>query len=385
MFNRAVRVASIGGIEVRLDPSVIVLAGLVTWVFNQWFQSDFPTAQAVTMAAVGAVLVLMTPFAHELAHALEARHRRLEVTGITLFLFGGVTEMHAHGQTARDELAVAAVGPYVSLVCGAGFGIIATFVAVGRPAAAAAPVARVAGLLGWWNVLLAVFNLVPGAPLDGGRVLRAVLWMVFGDRMRALELSVRAGQVLAGLLIAFGAWTLSRAPGAWVPAAAFALVGVFLWRAASSELRHARIDALIDEVTVAQLLGRPPNPIDAARVVSTIDHDLPDVGDLVAVRDGDTLIGFLETDRLGAEPDATAGSLAEPIEEVPAVRLDDDIHTLIERFQGAHHVVVVHDDDARIIGALTEREVAQALQHLRTHGRDALIDEPHAVGARGPR
>jgi Zn-dependent protease len=383
MFTRAMRVASIGGIEVRLDPSVLVLAALVTWVFNQWFRGDFPTVQAVTMAAVGAVLVLVTTFAHELAHALEARHRGLEVTGITLFLFGGVTEMHAHGQTARDELAVAAVGPYVSLVCGAVFGIIATFAGTLLPATAAPPVARVAGLLGWWNVLLAVFNLVPGAPLDGGRVLRAVLWMVLGDRMRALRLSVRAGQVLAGLLVAFGAWTLSRAPGAWVPAAAFALVGVFLWRAASSELRHARIDALIDEVTVTQLLGRPPAPIDAERIAAEIDRDREVPTDLVAVHDGVTLIGFLERDRL--EHRVPAGSLAEPIDDVPAVRLDDDIHTLIERFQGEHHVVVVHDDDARVIGALTEREVARALQRLRADGRDALIDEPTGFALRGER
>jgi hypothetical protein len=204
-----------------------------------------------------------------------------------------------------------------------------------------------------------------------------------GDRMRALRLSVRAGQVLAGLLVAFGAWTLSRAPGAWVPAAAFALVGVFLWRAASSELRHARIDALIDEVTVTQLLGRPPAPIDAERIAAEIDRDREVPTDLVAVHDGVTLIGFLERDRL--EHRVPAGSLAEPIDDVPAVRLDDDIHTLIERFQGEHHVVVVHDDDARVIGALTEREVARALQRLRADGRDALIDEPTGFALRGER
>lgn len=379
MFTRAVRVASIGGIEVRLDPSVLVLAALVTWVFHQWFTADFPTVQAVTMAAVGAVLVLATTFAHELAHALEARHRGLEVTGITLFLFGGVTEMHAHGQSARDELAIAAVGPWISLVCGALFGIVATFAGNLLPGAAAGPVARVAGLLGWWNVLLAVFNLVPGAPLDGGRVLRAILWMVLGDRLRALKLSVRAGQALAVGLVAFGAWTLSRAPGAWLPAAAFALVGVFLWRAASSELRHARIDALIDEVTVGQLLGIPPRAVDADRIATTIDPASEATSDLLAVRDATGVVGFLEADRLRHhEP---AGALAESLDDVPTVRLDDDIHTLIDRFQGEHHVVVVHDDHGRVTGALTEREVARALQQLRSRGRDALFDAPSTVGA----
>jgi len=370
MVFRVVRSFRIGGIEVRLDPSVFVLVALVVWVFTTWFREDHALPVAALMALIGAVLVVLTTFAHELGHALEARHRDIEVVGITLLLFGGVTEMHAHGQTARDELAVAVVGPYVSLLCGALFGIVATFAGDLLPATAAAPVGQVAGVLGWWNVLLAVFNLVPGAPLDGGRVLRALLWMALGDRMRALTISVRLGQVLGVALVGFGLWTLTRTLAAWVPALAFGIVGIFLVRAAGSELSNARMDATIEGWTVAQLMGPPPTALEARERLDTIDLSLhAGDADLLPVTDGRNLIGVIEADRLtslsaGERAGLVAGDLAEPIGEVPTVDLEDDLHTLIDRFQGDHHVVLVTRND-RQVGALTEREVAQALERLR--------------------
>jgi Zn-dependent protease len=377
MVLRVVRNSRIGGIEVRLDPSLFVLVALVMWVFTVWFRADHQLVVASIMALTGAMLVVLTTFAHELGHALEARHRGIEVVGITLLLFGGVTEMHAHGQTARDELAVAAVGPYVSLLCGALFGIVATFADVLLPGVLAAPVGRVAGVLGWWNVLLAVFNLVPGAPLDGGRVLRALLWMALGDRMRALTISVRLGQILGVGLIGFGLWTLTRTLAAWVPALAFVVVGAFLIRAASSELKHARMDDAIEGWTVAALMGPPPPAIGIGQRLGTIDPIVHAAGaDLLPVTDGERLVGVIEVARLVELPEdqragRTGADLAESIGEVPAVDVDDDLHTLIDRFQGDHHVVLV-TRDGREVGALTEREVAHALERLRRDrgGRD---------------
>lgn len=377
MVFRVVRISRIGGIEVRLDPSLFVLVTLVVWVFTTLFRADHELLVAGIMALIGAVLVVLTTFAHELGHAMEARHRDIEVVGITLLLFGGVTEMHAHGQTARDELAVAAVGPYVSLLCGALFGIIATFADALLPAVVAAPVGQVAGVLGWWNVLLAVFNLVPGAPLDGGRVLRALLWMALGDRMRALTISVRLGQLLGVALVGFGLWTLTRTLAAWIPAVAFVVVGTFMIRAAGSELTHARMDDAIEGWTVAALMGSPPAALRIGQRLGTIDPIVHAGGaDLLPVTDGEALVGVIEVARLMSLTEdqrvsRTAGDLAEPIGDVPAVDVEDDLHTLIDRFQGDHHVVLV-TRDGREVGALTEREVAQALERLRRDrgGRD---------------
>jgi len=307
----------LAGIEIRLDLSVLVLIGLVTWAFHGVFRTDQGPVAALVMAGVGALLVVATTLAHELGHALEARERGIHVDAITLLLFGGVTEMHADGQHARDELAVAAVGPWISLVCAAVFGLVATFADTLVPAAAAPAVGQLAGVLGWWNLLLAAFNLIPGAPLDGGRVLRALLWMLLGDRLRALRISVRAGQLLGLALLGLGVATLVRGGArASLVVAAFALSGVFLIRAAASELRHAELHAALEGRRVAELVAALPT----------------------------------------ASPTT--------VDPLPAVQLDDDLHTLIDAFQGDHHQVRVLRGDEPV-GILAEADVARLVAELR--------------------
>ena len=374
MLFRAVRVARIAGVEVRLDPSMVVVVALVVWVFSAQFRGAYGLPTAVVMATAFAVLFFATILAHELAHALEARHRDIEVKSVTLFLFGGVTEMHAHSQTPRDEFVIAAVGPWVSLLAGAVFGLIATWAGDVLPADIAAPVSEVAGLLGWWNLLLALFNIIPGAPLDGGRVLRAALWWMLGDRLRALRISVRAGQALGLALIAFGLWSFVRTPQAFVASLLFAVMGGFLFNAARTELRHAELDAALTGRTVAELLGQLPLALPADQPLAGLDVARWARGaELIpVVRDGD-LIGVIETNSLSAlyadERSArTAGDLAEPVEDVPAADLTDDLHRLVDRFQGDHHVVRL-TRDGQPIGAVTEREIARALQRLRSSDR----------------
>jgi Zn-dependent protease len=344
MFPRALRLVRIAGVDVRLDPSLLVFAALIVWTFAGRFQPAHGLTVALTMALVGTVLFLSSILAHELAHALEARHRGMHVEGVTLFLFGGVTEMHAHGQTARDELAVAAVGPYVSLLCAAVLGLIATFASDLLPAAVAPPVATVAGLLGWLNLALALFNLIPGAPLDGGRVLRAVLWLLLHDRMLALRVSVRAGQALAIALVAAGGWLLLRVPGSALAALLTAAIGVFLFVAARKELRHAVLDELLTEHTVGQLLARLDVPAPAG----------------AATGGGGGPAGT--TDRL-----AVVARADEPLTG-PAVEVTEDLHVLIDRFQGEQpEVHVVRDGE--LLGTIDRATAANALADLRDSAR----------------
>lgn len=380
MFPRSLRLTHIHGVEVRLSWSLPLFAVLVLWVFGARFVPTHGLGAAMAMSIGGTLLLLASILAHELGHALEARHRDLEVVGITLSMLGGATEMHARNQTARDELAVAAIGPYVSLACAALFGLTATLVGDLLPASVAGPMAEVAGLLGWINVALALLNIVPGAPLDGGRILRAALWWVLGDRLRGLVVAGRVGQALWAGLVGLAVWILLRSPDVrltWFTAALMASVGIVLFDAARREIATARLEVLFDEVTVGALLEGVPSSLPADGALDLVAPapgvDVPGSRLAIVTGPGGAPIGLLDlhaarslhaSDRSAR----TVGELAQPLEDLPTIDADDDLHTLIDRFQGEASIVLV-ERDARAIAAVTEREVAGALGRIRSNGR----------------
>jgi PDZ domain-containing protein len=190
------------GIPVRLHPSLVLIAGLAVWSTSTQLRPVAGSmAVAVVMAAVATIGMFASILWHELAHARQGRRHDLHVHGVTLFVFGGVTAMDDRIASPGDEFRIAAVGPWVSLQLAAAFGLVTA----GLDWMAWAPrVAAVLGLLGWFNLSLGMFNLLPGAPLDGGRVLQAVLWRLLGDRRRAAR-----GSALVGIALGLALWGLS--------------------------------------------------------------------------------------------------------------------------------------------------------------------------------
>ena len=398
MLARSLRLARIAGIDVRLDPSLLLFAVLIAWVFGTNFLPRHGVATTVVMAVAATVLFLASVLAHELAHGLEARYRGIRVHGITLFFFGGMTEMRTDSRSARDEFAVSAVGPYASLVCGAVFGLAATFADVLGPALAG-PTGDVMGLLAWLNVFLAVFNLVPGAPLDGGRVLRAGLWWLLDDRHRAVRIAARSGQLLAATMAAAGVGMLVvglgllPAPTAgpdWLAGLATSpllgvlllMIGTFIFQAARGELAQGRMEQLLDQGRVDDVLDAP-SPV--------VDHDRP--LDLVEVGPGDRLlpvvaggrvVGVLSESRVRdlapAERAArTATEVMEPLEEVREVTPDSSLRTLVDELLDGHDIVVVRAPGGPV-AALAERDVARALHRLR---RGRGLERPSAPETQG--
>jgi Zn-dependent protease len=204
MLRRAVHVTSAAGVPVRLHPSLVLIVALVAWTFQPRFALRFGPSVSLGLALLVALLVVLSVLAHELGHATEALHRGVGVGGVTLFALGGATELGGHGRTPRDELAVAALGPWISIVLAATFGIVATVTEEFLRGDLAAAVGLVAGLLGWINLGLAAFNLLPAAPLDGGRMLHALLWRATRDRHRATFVTSALGQSLGALLAVGG-------------------------------------------------------------------------------------------------------------------------------------------------------------------------------------
>lgn len=385
MFPRAFRIARISGIDVRVDPSWILIALLVVWTFFQRFTvtAERDVATGLAMGGAAAVLFFLSVLAHELGHALEARSRGVKVNGITLFLFGGVTEMHVEAKRPFDEFALAAVGPFVSLVTGAALGLVATGVETYLPNSAQ-PVAEVAGVLGWINVALAIFNLIPGAPLDGGRVLRSIVWAATKDRARSVRIAARSGQVVGGLLFGLAAFSILSQPEALFDGLWLAFIAWFLWQAAQAELRQADIDQLLKGRTVASLLTVTAPSLDAEQPLSLVVDQValtPGFELFPVERDGE-LVGALSlqeirdmhpTDRAFR----LAGDVMRPVTDLPHVPADAGLRSLIGALEGEPAVVVTVAGSPRTL--LTTGQVGAALERLRALERHRSGQAPPSV------
>jgi Zn-dependent protease len=238
VFGTSWRVGRVAGIEVRVDSSWVVIALLITYSMYLRLSVLYPELSgggAVGLAILSAVLFFGSVLVHELAHALVAQARGIRVQDITLFLFGGATQAKVDSRGPGDEFLIAVVGPLTSGLLAALFGIIA---GLGRDVLST-PLAGTLGYLAWTNLLLAAFNLVPGFPLDGGRLLRSAIWKATGSLGRATRIASVSGQAVGWLLVAGGvAWLLAGdlAGGIW-----FAFIGWFLVQAARSSSQDLQL------------------------------------------------------------------------------------------------------------------------------------------------
>lgn len=230
------RLGTIAGIDVRVHWSLLIVAGLLTVsLAGSLLPSAVPGIAgpaALVLGLTGAVLFLGSILAHELSHSLVAQRNGIGVNRITLWLLGGLAELEREPRSAGAEFRIAAAGPAMS------FGLaVALAAAAWVVGLVTTPLAVVLGWLALVNVVLAVFNLFPAAPLDGGRILRAALWRHNGDRWASMATAARAGQAFAVLLGVIGFLQLvnSWGNGLWT-----ALLAWFVWGAARGELGHAR-------------------------------------------------------------------------------------------------------------------------------------------------
>ena len=261
MFGSSWRVGRVAGIEVRVDTSWAVIALLITYSMYRRIDFLYPElsgAGAVGLAVLSAVLFFGSVLVHELAHALVSQARGIRVQDITLFLFGGATRARVESRGPGDEFLIALVGPLTSGILAGLFGIIA---GLGGDVLSR-PLAGTLGYLAWVNLVLAVFNLVPGFPLDGGRLLRSAIWKATGSLSRATRIASVSGQAVGWLLVAGGVAFLlagDLAGGIW-----FAFVGWFLVQAARSSYQELQLRNLLrgveaEDVMAGSLLRIPPD------------------------------------------------------------------------------------------------------------------------------
>jgi len=252
------KLGTIGGIEIRLHYTWLLALFLIAWslalgYFSMPGQARDPVTDW-TLGVVAALLLFTSILMHELGHSLLARSRGLRVDNITLFIFGGVSNLAKEAGNARDEFLIAVVGPVTSFVLAGAFWLLGLLL---PPASA---VAALAGYLVTANLLLAAFNLLPGFPLDGGRVLRSIVWATTGDLSRATRLASYIGQLVAFVLIGWGVLTLLSGDvfgGLWI-----AFIGWFLNSGAEASRQQTAVQNALAGVPVGSAMD---GSVDAVR------------------------------------------------------------------------------------------------------------------------
>jgi Zn-dependent protease/CBS domain-containing protein len=246
------RIGQVWGIPIWLHATWFPMFALVTWSLAAgYFPSAYPGWRPGTywlIGAVAAILFFASILVHELGHSRIALSNGVPIRGITLFVFGGIAQTRGEPPSAAVELRIAVAGPLTSLLLAAVFGV------VGLAAAAAPTIAAPALWLARFNAVVALFNLAPGYPLDGGRVLRAALWWWTGNVRQATRTASATGQVLAFGLIGLGVLVLLRGEtlqGIWL-----VLIGWFLQNAAAASAAEANLSEVLESVTVGQAMTR---------------------------------------------------------------------------------------------------------------------------------
>jgi Zn-dependent protease/CBS domain-containing protein len=366
------------GIDVKIHITFVLI---LLWAAYYWGAATGRGAQGAIFGVVATVLLFACVTLHEFGHSLVAMSYGVKVRDITLFPLGGLARMEEIPRNPRQELAVSLAGPAVNLVI-AGV-LIVTGVILNARAVISLPHlvdalqrAEWSGMLVYLamaNLLLGLFNLIPAFPMDGGRVLRALLAMRL-DYNQATLVAARIGQALA---LAFG--FIAFAIGDWI----LILIAVFVWFGAAGEQRQTDTRSIFGDATVAQFMTREPHTLSrrdslaqaVELVLTTSQTDFP-----VLEPGNGQMIGMLTSDglfrALRAHPDgnvlATAAQLARPVVVPPDERLTKAQERMV--MSGVRSVAVV-DSAGVVVGLLTERDIAEGYRFLAAGGATVLL--PH--------
>ncbi len=363
MFGKSFKLFKLFGFSVKVDVSWLVIAFLVSWslaagVFPA-LHPEWSTGLYWAMGIGGAIGLFLSIILHELSHSLVARRFGLPMTGITLFIFGGVAEMSDEPPSPRAEFAMAIAGPLASVLVG---GICFGGAFIGRWVDAPSSVVTVVGYLGTINLVLAVFNMIPAFPLDGGRLLRAVLWG-WKDNLRwATKVSSTVGAGFGALLIALGLVSLffgRLIGGMW-----WILIGLFVRQAAHGSYRQLLMKRALEGEPVRRFMhDRPvavPRQISVEELVNeyVYRHHFK----FFPVVEGERLIGCVSTRDVKELPREewsrqTVGAITQPCTATNSVGPEDDAMDALSKMNRSRlsRLMVVEGD--RLVGVLSLKDL----------------------------
>ncbi|MDT0468799.1 site-2 protease family protein [Streptomyces gibsoniae] len=366
----------IAGVRIGVHWSVLLIFGIIAFGLAQGhFPHVYPGHTPLVYWAAGlgtAVVFFASLLAHELAHAVVARRNGVVVDDIVLWLLGGVARLKSEASTPAAELRIAGVGPLVSLLLG-GLFLLGTWLL----ALASAPrlLVEVVAWLAGINLLLAVFNALPAAPLDGGRLLRAFLWWRTGDRLRATAGATAAGRGLGWLLMVLGLVVFMRGGGfggLWL-----ALIGWFLIAAATAEGRQAQLRSVLAGVPVRDAMTRDPLTVPAVLTVADMladpryryRHSAFPVTGADGAPAGLVTLDSARRVPLEEQGTVTVGEVMVPLSRTSVAGPDDSLADLLPRMEpGAERRVLVMDE-GRLVGILSLSDISRTVTWLMNPGQ----------------
>ena len=369
-MGTTIRIARIAGIPIHVHVTWLIALFLVTWTLAVgYYPFEYPGWSGPLHWVAGissALLLFLSVLVHELAHSLVALAKGLPVSGITLFIFGGVSAIKLEAHTPGDEFWVAVVGPMTSLA------LAAAFTLAGGLTADVAVLSAILRYLGFINLFLALFNLVPGFPLDGGRVLRAIVWAMTGNIAKATVLAAGAGQVVAFVLMAWGVLQLfsgNLLGGVWT-----VFIGGFLHGAAENSRQEVAAQETFRGITVASLMEPDPEYLTPETSVRAFvrDHVLQRGWRALPVCDDNRLMGIVSVSDVKGLPETRweATSVSEIMTRspllcvTPEAEVSEALQLLAEH--QIHQVMVVAGDV--LVGMITRAHIVDHLQFRQELG-----------------
>lgn len=366
----SIRLGRITGIPVGLHYSWFLIAALITFSLAAHFReghSAWQPAMVWGVAALTALLFFATLLAHELSHALVARRRGLPVRSITLFALGGVASIEKDANTAKTEFLVAIVGPLVSFAIGLSCLAAARSLGWTFDNGTGGVAGSLLGWLGSINLMLAVFNLLPGYPLDGGRVLRALLWAMYGDQDRATRTAAIVGQVVAAIFIGWG--LVQFVFGAGLGGLWLAFIGWFLFMAAQASRTQLSIAEALRDIRVADVMAKDCAVVEPQTTLQTlVDNVLLRTGrPCVMVTSDGTDMGLVTARDVRAVdrarwPHLTVREVMRPLDSVntvqPTTPAAEALTSMLR--DDVNQIPVV--DDGHMEGIVTRATILQLIQ-----------------------
>lgn len=368
------RIGSVLGFEIRIDLSWFVIFFLFVWTFTAViFPASVPglsTATYIGMGIASTLLFFVSLLAHELSHSLVARAKGIPVDGITLFIFGGVARTRMEAETPGDEFKIAIVGPISSLIIG---GVLWLIAWIGVRSGWSAAVTGSAQYLGFLNIVLAVFNMAPGFPLDGGRVLRSIAWKATGDVTRATRLASTAGKWFGYLLIFLGVLQLIQ--GFFVGGLWLAFIGWFLRNAAIASYQQHTLRQALEGVPAHDAMTRDPETVLPDLTLQQVvdEHFMRRRNDAYPVAANGRPLGLITLEQVRGVPreewpSRTVDQVMTPVGEDVVTDPDEPMTRVLEKMErtGTRSILVARD--GHLEGIITGGDLTGWLRRMQELG-----------------